>query len=231
MAKPKSGPRIKLPPGYRLVEWAHVHNGEIVYLLGTHKEQPHAYGPHEVVDPAAKTLKNVARQESFTADSCDRLLYRDGPTVVVTLSGGGFRSLYADVPLDVFVVASSSGKPEINASQYRAKGIQSVPDETSRRIARAAAKSPNQVQWPPLYGKYEIADAMMPGPPPFQMRTVMMSNQLALNALILYLVRKGQEFTCTPKCEGGEVTMSNYAWQAIAREFEDLVEGASHVVK
>ena len=168
----------------------------------------------------------MAKFMTFTVTK-ERLLRRDGPTVVVTVMDGEPGAVYADLPLEILTVAwhgTDLTKREYKAT--RALSIQSLPADIV-----APLNSRKLHGWPALYGRFDVTDIASEEKPPFQMRTVMMSNQLALNALILHLVRKGQEFTCTPKCEGGEVTMTNYAWQEIAREFEDMVEGASHVVK
>lgn len=60
--------------GLRSVSWDDVSPDQKVWLVGTHEGKPVAYGPHFVVDPAKRLLRNSKRQ--FTHYSEDLLMER-----------------------------------------------------------------------------------------------------------------------------------------------------------
>lgn len=54
-----------LPVGFRRVEWSEVQPGQTVFIYGTHRGVGMAYGPHTVVNPTDRTLKNKKGRQFF----------------------------------------------------------------------------------------------------------------------------------------------------------------------
>ena len=206
------------------MQWKDLRPGEVIYLLGTREGKSFPYGPHEVIRRETHTLRNLSKLTTFTVTD-EPVLRRDGPTVVVTTVDGKPGAVYADVPLEVVNVDwSGDYLTQREFESTRPLTIQSLPGDMAKAIA-----SRKLTGWPSLYGKFDIVDSSI-GASPFQMRTVNMTNKLALNALVLHLLRQGQDFHCTPKVAGGEVTMTEYAWRSIQLDFADLVEGTTNVI-
>ncbi len=50
---------VELPPGCEWQAWESAKEGQLVWVAGTHNGTATAYGPHTVIDPVSRRLKNA----------------------------------------------------------------------------------------------------------------------------------------------------------------------------
>lgn len=123
---------LQAPPGFRKAAWRHVRAGETVYILGSDQQlRPVAYGPHWVVSPEHRTLRN-ARGRTFTHAPED-LLYKSGLRILACAAHGAYTGIYSTVPLEVFF--STLDEEEGHRVGFlRAQDMTQVPDEIAEYL-------------------------------------------------------------------------------------------------
>jgi len=184
-----------MPPGYRPVMWSEVQPNETVFVQGTHDGDGVAYGPHSVVDPQNKTLKQISSQKTHTHVN-ETLLVVKGPLVVLTFNDGEFTGLYADVPLETAVTDHDMRVPEKKFFTWRPRPFDHIPTE---HVNILDAKLPPG--WPGFFGQWDITERSVLAAKrknPKLPVELTIETRMAASSLAVELMRLGKAFTVIP---------------------------------
>lgn len=212
-----------MPKNFRPVLWAETQPNEVGYVQDGNGR---ALGPHQVVDPQNRTLKNVALGATHTLQD-EVLLYKKGPFIAVALLNGEFAGVYADIPLEISVTRMNDDGPLLfETANHRARPIDCLPSDYQKSLDRALPPG-----WPEFFGKWDVSAVAEAEPSPEPTTKFRITNnQLASNALMIELVRSGKQFSVDPSvsgCTSFIVTREVYAW--MTQRLEDLMANTGDV--
>ena len=184
-----------MPLGYRPVMWSEVQPNETVYVQGTHEGDGVAYGPHSVVDPQNKTLKQISSGKSHTHVD-ETLLVAKGPLVVLTLNDGEITGIYADVPLEMAVTHHDMREPEKKFFTWRPRPFDHIPSE---HVDMLDAKLPQG--WPGFFGQWNITEVAFEAAKrknPKLTVELKIGTRMAASALAIELMRLKKPYSILP---------------------------------
>lgn len=204
----------KVSNQYREISWAKVDVRHLVYLHA----KTNARGPFEVVDPKNYLLRQLSSNKTFAAVG-EKLYYRNGPVVVITMDDHTMTGCYADVPLDVLLVTQSPQHGEPPSCELRRPVVlDHVPTLHEKQLTKT------HKAWRSLFGLWDVCEAQQAATEELPSPTCSfnLTNKLVVVQLISAMLDAGHKMTVA--------TIGESSWSiTIPREalllFENYGEG------